>query len=330
LLVVSACTGKFIRPTDPNLKVESTPERIARGQYLVDSVGACGTCHSGRDGGDNFEAFLLSGESTSQYLAGGMYADLKDIMGAALWLPNITPDPETGIGNWTDDEIIRSIRDGINREGKLMFPMMPFNSYQHMSDEDVHSIVAYLRSVPPVKLSKPRKPVEVAGLGGFFLFGLGVAHHDPVVRPVAAPDRSDKVKYGEYVMRAGHCWECHSANADGSPRMPDDPLWMAGGRCDDFGPSIGKACMRNLTPDEETGLGKYSAEQIKQAIREGKRLDGKKMAPPMSMMIPHWSTMTDEDLDALVAYLKSLKPAKNKVEDRKFTPEFAQKLGLEN
>jgi cytochrome c553 len=92
---------------------------------------------------------------------------------------------------------------------------------------------------------------------------------------------------------------------------------------------VGKVYCRNLTPDDETGLGKYTAEQIKSALRTSTRLDGKKMAPPMSIMVSHFSTMTDEDLDALTAYLKSLKPAKNKVHERELSPEWKKKLGEE-
>jgi hypothetical protein len=90
----------------------------------------------------------------------------------------------------------------------------------------------------------------------------------------------------------------------------------------------GKVWARNLTPDIETGLGKFSADQIKQALRTGKRLDGKPMAPPMSMVLPHISTWTDEDLDALIVYLRSVKPIKRQVPEPQLTPEAKKSIGL--
>ncbi len=318
--LVAACTGKYIRPTTDE-KVEATPERIARGEYLVNGVGACGSCHSGRDSEANdFAAFVQAGESTSKYLAGGFQIELPGI-GAKVFMPNLTPDEETGLGSWTDDQIIRAIRDGVGRNGELLFPMMPFNAYQHMSDEDVRAIVAYLRTVPKVKTARGR--TEVPGIAGFML-ARGVAHHLPV-KDVPPPDKSNPVAYGRYVMFLGHCSECHAAKPDRRPRTEDDPMWMAGGAVEEI-PGIGKVYVRNLTPDPDTGLGRYSAEQIKNAMRKGTRLDGRKMAPPMSIYMAHWSTMTEEDLDALVTYLKSLALAKNQVPERALTPEWEARL----
>ncbi|HEX2657228.1 MAG TPA: c-type cytochrome, partial [Polyangia bacterium] len=109
------------------------------------------------------------------------------------------------------------------------------------------------------------------------------------------------------------------------PHKESDPLFMAGSDVPFSDPRMGKVYARNLTPDAETGLGKYKPEDIKAALRNGRRLDGKRMAPPMSTMIPHYSGMTDEDLDALVAYLGSLRPAKRTVPEPQLGPE-AEKL----
>lgn len=321
LLLLTACTGKYIRPT-ADVKVKATPEMIARGGYIVNQIGACGACHTSRDG-DTMKDFLTKGERTDRFLAGGMFMEVDSI--GKLWMPNITPDVETGIGGWSDDEIMRTIRDGVHKTGRLMVPMMPFNSYKYMSDDDVTSVVAYLRTVPPVKLDKPRQENDL-GVMGNFMIGRGVAHHLPA-KNVPAPNPANQVAYGEYVMRLGHCWECHSSKGM-SPTDSDEKDFMAG--YDEPDPIlekvIGKIYMRNLTPDPETGLGKYSADQIKQAIRNGTLLSGKKMAAPMSIMIPHFSGMSDQDLDALVAFLKSLKPVKNKIPDRQLLPDYEKSL----
>jgi mono/diheme cytochrome c family protein len=317
-----ACTGKYIRTTSA-VKIAATPEMVARGQYIVNQNAGCGACHTSRAGG-TFKAFLEEGESADKFLGGGNYLVVEGI--GKVWIPNITPDVETGIGAWSDDEIMRAIRDGIARDGHLLMPMMPFNSYQHMSDSDVQSVVAYLRTIPPVKLDKPRQPTDLGFMGNFFI-GRGVAHHLPA-RDVRDVPRGDKVKWGEYVMRLGHCWECHSMKGM-SPSDIGEKDFMAGLAEPDpiLEKAMGKVYMRNLTPDPETGLGKYGAEQIKAAIRNGKRLDGKRMAPPMALMIPHFSGMTDDDLDALVAFLKSLPPVKNKIPDRELNAEWRQRLG---
>ena len=310
LALIACSTKKYIRGTT-DLKVDRTEARVARGSYIVTSVAGCGVCHTGRESGS-----LLNGESTNLYLAGGS-TYVVPAMKASVYFPNITPDVETGIGGWTDDEIIRAIRDGVRKDGRLLFPMMPFGTFQYLSDEDVQSVVAYLRTVPAMKEPHPRTVTSVKGMGGFMLKH-GVAHHTPVPH-VAEPDKADKLAYGLYVTRMAQCGDCHSSGARG-PRKMDDPLYFAGGEKDELA-GVGTVYFRNLTPDMETGLGKYTAEQIKQAMRSGTRLDGKKMAPPMSMMITHYATMTDEYLDAIVGYLKSLKPVKNAVPERKLTPE---------
>lgn len=147
------------------------------------------------------------------------------------------------------------------------------------------------------------------------LFGvIGVQMHKPAAN-VPMPDRTNKVTYGHYLARIGACVECHSMT-DKGPRPETDPLFLAGSDQPFEDADLGKTYARNITPDVETGLGKYDATAIKQAIRTGVRLDGKKMAAPMSIVIPHVSGMVDEDLDALVAYLKSVPAAKNKVHDR--------------
>ena len=317
-LALGACTGKYIRPTTLE-KIDASPERLARGSYIVNQNASCGACHTTRQGGS-----ILAGERTDMYLAGGNVIH-EAAMGATLALPNITPDVQTGIGGWSDDQILRAIRDGIGHEGNLLIPMMPFTSYQYMSDEDARSVVAYLRSVPPVRNAVDRSKNDLPFPMGFLL-RRGVAHHPPAkdVRAPAPPSSGgDQLKWGEYVARMGHCWECHSDKNGHGP----DTDWLFGGGLPMSPNGIGRVYARNLTPDVETGLGRYNADQIKAAIVNGKLLDGRPMAPPMSLFIPHISGLATEDLDALVAYLRAQKPIKNKVKDRELTPETKKAIG---
>src|SRR3954470_14157770 len=131
-------------------KVLMTPKRIARGKYLFTQLADCDSCHSQRDFTHVAGPVVPSGRGRGNNMS--------------LWIPalpgavvasNITPDPETGIGNWTDGEKIRAIREGIGRDGRTLFPMMPYNLYRKMSDEDVEALVAYMNTIPPVKNSLP-------------------------------------------------------------------------------------------------------------------------------------------------------------------------------
>jgi cytochrome c553 len=310
-LTTLACSGKFVRPVSTE-KVEPTTERLIRGGYLVNQVCACGGCHTSRENGR-----LVESERTDAFLGGGNIFVAKG-MSDGIWIPNITPDLETGVGAWSDDELMRAIRDGVSRDGHFLLPFMPFGAYQHMSDEDVRSIVAYLRTVPPYKQPKPRVENQLGFMPRLLFTKIGVQMHLPV-HDVPPPDKKDPVKLGEYVATIGACSECHSLTKKG-PRKRGDPQYLAGSEGPMEDPSFGKVWARNLTPDVETGLGKYHPLQIKQALREGKRLDGKRMAPPMAVMLPHYAGMAEEDLDAVVAYLKSIPPARHQIPERELVP----------
>jgi mono/diheme cytochrome c family protein len=315
---LGACTGKYIRPTTLE-KIDASPERLARGSYIVNQNASCGACHTTREGGS-----ILAGERADMFLAGGNVVNEAE-MGAKLVIPNITPDVQTGIGGWSDDQIMRALRDGIGHGGDLLIPMMPFTSYQYMSDEDARSVVAYLRSIPPVRNAVDRSKNDLPFPMGF-LMRRGVAHHLPAKDVKAPPPPSkggNQVQWGEYVARLGHCWECHSDKNGHGP----DTDWLFGGGAPMNPNGIGRVYVRNLTPDVETGLGRYTADQIKVALINGKLLDGRPMAPPMSLFIPHISGLTAEDLDALVAYLRAQKPIKNKIKDRELTPATKKAIG---
>jgi mono/diheme cytochrome c family protein len=318
VLSLVGCTGKYVRPTTQE-KVPATPELIARGNYLVNSVSSCGACHTPRVGGT-----WLGGERTDAFLAGGALFDDKE-MGFKIAAPNITQDKETGIGAWTDDEIMRAIRDGVKKDGELMWPPMPFSAdaYGIMSDDDARAIVAYLRTVPPVKNKVDREKHLDMPFMAKVARRFGAMHHKPA-KDLKAPPASDKKAYGAYLSRVGICVDCHSLTKTG-PDSEDNLL--GGSKVPLSEPEYGKVWARNLTPDMETGLGKFTADQIKEALKTGRRLDGKPMAPPMSLVIPHISTWTDEDLDALTTYLKTVPPIKNKVPDRQLTPDAKKLVG---
>jgi mono/diheme cytochrome c family protein len=315
--LVLGCAGRYVRPTTEET-VQASEERLARGNYLVNSVMSCGACHTPRVGNT-----WLGGERADAYLAGGTVFDDPE-GGFKVSTPNITQDRETGIGAWTDDQIMRAIRDGIHRDDdRLMLPPMPFYMYDTLSDDDVRAVVAFLRTVPPVK-NQVARIAEIPFMLKVAL-KMGAVHHKPVAN-VKSPPTTDRKAYGNYLARIGLCNDCHSMSKTG-PDEEDNLL--AGSQVPLTEREYGKVWARNLTPDPETGLGKYSADQIKQALRGNKRLDGKPMLPPMSLLMPHISTWTDDDLDALVVYIKSVPAKQHKVPEPELNDAAKKVLGLQ-
>jgi mono/diheme cytochrome c family protein len=309
------CTGKYVRPTTRE-KVHPTPERVERGNYIVNNVAACGACHTPRTGFS-----WLEGERPDAFLSGGQYID--DVgREIKIQIPNITQDPGSGIGRWTDDQIMRAIRDGVRANDDLLYPPMPFMSLGRMADEDVRSVVAYLRTVTPLRNQTGRDDNQIP-FGLKMALRIGTFHHLPV-GGVRSPGSGDRVKYGEYLATAiAPCWSCHSLEG----RAPSNDNLFGGSTTPFDERGVGKVYARNLTPDPETGIGKYTPEQIKESLKNGKRLDGKPMAPPMSSFIPHFAGMADQDLDAIVAYLKSIPPRKQKIPERVLTAEASKAIG---
>jgi mono/diheme cytochrome c family protein len=252
---------------------------LDRGTYLMNSVVACGNCHTPRGG-------PLAGAE----LAGGVKIEDE---GMAAYAANITPDADTGIGNWSDEQIGKAIREGIRPDGSLIGPPMPIELYREMSDSDVNAIIAYLRQVKPVsnKVEKSQ-----------YAFPLPPAYGPPVDSVADVPN-TDPVRYGAYLAGPlGHCVECHTPMVEG--RRDFAAKLGAGGFA--FRGPWGVSVARNITPDPNSGLGHWSDEQIKTAITQGVRADGSKLMPPMPF--DYYHNIDAQDLDAIVVYLRSLPP----------------------
>jgi mono/diheme cytochrome c family protein len=312
-LATTGCGGKYVRPVTAE-KFEATPARLVRGGYLVNQLCACGACHTTREHGH-----IVSEPERADAFLGGGNLFVAHALSDSIWIPNLTPDVETGVGAWSDDELARAIRDGVARDGHFLLPIMPFEAYRHLSDEDVRAIVVYLRTVPAFKQPKPRTENPLSLVPRVLFTKVGVQMHLPA-HDVPPPDPNDQAKLGEYVATIAACANCHSLTKKG-PREREDPQYLAGSEGPFEDPSFGKVWARNLTPDKETGLGQFFPDKIKEAIRTGVRTDGKRMAPPMSILIPHYSGIAEDDLDALVVYLKKMvKPARHQVPPRELVP----------
>jgi mono/diheme cytochrome c family protein len=260
---------------------------MERGTYLMSSIVACGNCHSTR-GKDGFVPGME--------MAGGLLLKEKVMTAFA---PNITPDRETGIGAWTDAQIIIAIREGKRPDGSIIGPPMPIELYRGLSDDDAKALVAYLRALKPVRNKVPKSVYRIPLPPSY----------GPPVGHIATPPKSDKLRYGAYLAGPlGHCMECHTPMIGGGRR---DYAERSGAGGFHFSGPWGEVVSANLTPDRETGLGKWSDAEIKRAITSGVRADGSSLSPPMGYGF--YKNISGADLDALVAYLRSLKPVNNKV-----------------
>jgi mono/diheme cytochrome c family protein len=265
------------------VRFEPTPARLERGRYLVEARYACFACHTQRDWS----------RPGAPAVAGAEGRGLVWSVEGMPWLtaPNITPDPETGIGTWKDDAIGRAIREGVSRDGRALFPIMPYRAYRRIPDEDLASIVVYLRSRPPIRHALPTTQLPFPL--NFFIATVPL----PLDGPVADPDLSTPVKRGEFLVRSVECSGCHTAKKQGQ----DVPGLDLGGGFELETP-LGTVVSTNITMDP-SGIPYYDEALFVSAMRTG-RVGAREIHPLMPW---HWlSRWTDEDLKATFAYLQTV------------------------
>lgn len=270
----------------PNVPAELAVDSgvtVTRGEYLVRSVAVCGGCHSAD--AKNPDGSLSGGKEFTNWRIGTARAS------------NLTSDVETGIGGWSDAEIVRAIRNGVDRNGRLLSPVMPYEWFHGMSDADAFAVARYLKSLPPVRAAVRQSPNAMFKVGRLLF-----------LRPkpeasVTAPPRAATAEYGAYLTQhAGLCGECHTPRT-GLLQKPDRKRLFAGVVKP---PKDFPAQPSNLTPDPETGIGRWSEEDFVRAIRTGKDPRGKSLHPFMPW--PELQRMTDDDLRAMHLFLRTLPP----------------------
>lgn len=274
-------------------KFEATPERLARGRYLANAVSGCTYCHSEHDWKADADP-IIEGK-----LGAGQVFPLAGLPGTVV-ASNITPDSATGAGSWTDDQLARAIREGIGHDDRTLFPLMPYEHFRHMADEDLASVVVYIRSLQAVQNPLPHTEIV------FPVKYLIRSAPQPITLPVPPADSSDPIKRGEYLVEISGCTDCHTAQQRGQP-LPG--MAFAGG-FELKGP-FGTVTSANITPDP-TGISYYNENIFVQAMRTGK-VGARTLNPimPWSMM----RNMTDDDLKAIFAYLRTLKPVHHRVDN---------------
>ncbi|HWA33709.1 MAG TPA: hypothetical protein VG737_06245, partial [Cyclobacteriaceae bacterium] len=225
------------------IKIDVTPERIERGRYLANHVSVCMDCHSKRD----FSKF--SGPPTAGTLGmGGDVFDQAVGMPGVFVAKNITP---VGISRYTDGELFRLITTGVTKEGNAMFPLMPYTYYGRMDPDDIHSIIAYVRSIEPIK---NEVPPSVPDFPMNFILNTLPQKANPQKRP----DPSDIIAYGSYMTNASGCRECHTQVDKG---QIIESLAFGGGR--EFGfPDGSTVRSSNISPDPATGIGSWTEEMF--------------------------------------------------------------------
>ena len=271
----------------PTISPTMLRDTATRGEYIVRSVAVCGSCHAADE--KQPDGALSGGKEFHDWRIGTSRA------------ANLTPDPETGLGSWSEAEIVRAIRNGQSKDGRLLTPVMPYEWFHEMSDEDAFAVVRYLKSLPPVRNEVKQSPNLMFKLGKLFL-------GPKPAMSISAPSRVANAEYGGYLAQhVGLCAECHTPRT-GLLQKPDRSRLFAGVTNP---PKDFPAKPSNLTPDPATGIGRWSEDDFVQTMRSGKNPSGKSLNPFMPWQ--ELRRMSYDDLRATYRYLRTVPPVRNAV-----------------
>ena len=281
-LVLLGSHGAFAQAAQPQTQRDAL---IGRGAYLVNALMNCNGCHT---------PFGPNGPDRSKMLSGGRTFDEPMFKVTA---PNITSDKDTGIGNWSDDDLKKLLVTGIRPNGEAVAPVMPTAFNVVLTPRDLSSLVAYLRTIPDIHSESPAPDYRVK-----------LPPRQPAPYTKAAmteADQIDPVKHGRYLATIAHCLDCHTPLG----KAGRDMKRVGAGGVTFKGP-FGESTSANITRDKTTGLGAWSDDEIKRAMTQGIARDGHKLKPPMAFA--SYAQLTPDDLTALVAFVRTLpaKPAK--------------------
>jgi mono/diheme cytochrome c family protein len=275
----------------------ASPQRLERGRYLVEGVAHCFECHGQHD----FKKGL--GQPKPGTKGAGAIVKNEAFDGVpfpdGLVHPNITPDKATGAGTWTDAQLELAIRHGIGHDGRELLDFMPYAFFRSMTDEDVTSVIVYLRSLPAVRYPLPKRNLP---------FPVKADLH-PEMEPSLPVDASEQVKHGWYLVRIAQCNDCHTPNDERGNARTD---MMFGGGARMKGP-WGDVVTPNITPDP-SGIGHYDEAMFMKTIRTGRASGGVRQLNPL-MPYSYFRNMTDDDLKAIFAYLRTVKPVRHHVDN---------------
>lgn len=306
LLPVGAFTFVALTKPDvgpaPTLTVTATPELVERGRYLFHHQAACVACHSPWDT-TKYSFPPIAGKEG----AGGMMFAAESGVPGKIYASNVTP---AALKDWSDGEIFRALTTGVNKRGDALFPLMPYAHYAKLSIPDLHALIAYMRTLPAIDSVVSARELK-------FPMNIIVRLIPKVAQPPAATPKVDAPEYPAYVVNSGACMHCHSASNHGKVAPGTE---FSGGVA--F-PMLDGSTVRsvNLTPDDETGLGKWTKEQFIARFRAGveqAKLPNQPGQPSTPMPWSSYGGMSDVDLGAIYDHLRKLPKVANKVE--RFTP----------
>lgn len=294
----------------PDLKINATPEMLKRGEYMARNVSGCLDCHSVRD------ARRLTGPVIESTLGkGGQTWGREEGLPGNFVAQNLTP---AHLKNWTDGEIFRAVTEGVNKDGRPLFPIMPYHNYGQIDAEDVKAIIAYLRTLPEIPDTNPRSEAD-------FPMNFILRTIPKKATFTKRPEETDTLAYGKYLVTAAACAECHTPADNRGNRLAG--MEFAGGF--EFPlPDGSKVRSANITPDKETGIGNMTKEQFIARFKNyaAAGYQAPEVKPGEFNTVMPWifyGGMTEKDLSAIYEYLRTLTPINHRVE--KFTTEGRDK-----
>lgn len=266
---------------------------VRQGKYIFAAAGGCG-CHTTKEGGLNVGGRKFSGRF------------------GVVYSTNITPDPETGIGAWSEQQFVDAMRYGVRPDGDKLLPVMPYPSFRLMAQADIKALWAYLRSLPAIKRRTPPRQASMPFLN-LFLAAWNKAYGGRGEPPGQAPTAG--VERGKYlVWHVAHCGECHTPR--GVTGALDNARFLAGTR---DGPE--NAIVANITPDPQTGIGSWSDDEVVDYLQTGLRPDGDNAQGLMAEVIAGtavgYKDLSLADLRAIAAYLRTVPPIVNRISSDK-------------
>lgn len=305
VIVIVAAGATYLLLAMPRVKnaedvsISATPEMVERGSYLANHVSDCMGCHTPRDW-NRFNGPLYE-DSTG---AGGLAFDKNFGVPGVVYAKNITP---YNLDSWTDGEILRALTVGVNKDGKPLFPLMPYQHFASMQRSDLYAIIAYLRTLPSVKKDIPASQVDFP-----LNFILHTIPHDVTL--------TDEIKFdshlqrGAYLVNAAGCSDCHTPRDDKGNYLA--AMNFAGGNS--FRLPSGTVYTANITPDSATGIGKITREAFIARFKfyNDSNYQANTVGPRSFNTVMPWvafSKMTEDDLADIYLYLKSLKPINHEV-----------------
>ena len=290
LTVIATCGAETSKAVSPSFA--RTPKRLMRGKYLVEGLAHCFDCHSERDAKGNPVRGM---EGAGRVLPP---EENHIALPHILVCPNITPDRETGAGSWSDAQLARALREGIGHDARILDKTMPYWNFRNLTDEDLASIIVFLRSIPTVYHPLPKRNLAAQPVTDW---------RTDVQPPPLASNAPAATRRGEYLVHIGNCTGCHTTTDPQNHAIPG--MLFAGGRM--FVRPWGTVASANLTRDA-SGIGYYDEAQFIRTIRTGHV-----GARPLNRTMPYpvYRNLTDDDLKAIFAYLRTLPPVVHRVDN---------------